>query len=318
MSGPVRGWRLAVGAALLALAVSPAYGQPQSADSNSGYVDSALISTLVRFRADAAYDDNVPDRAEFFYGKCGCFRVLGADPHAPGPPKLEKRVDYQDLSTYLELAATDRLSGFVEIPVRFLNPEVNNNAKGLSDINAGFKWAFLSSDDRVVTFQLRTYAPTGDAESGLGTGHASLEPAVLLFQRLTERLILEGELRDWIPIDGTDFAGDIVRYGVSLSYEACRTERLRACPVVEFVGWTILNGRQLPIPPNLPLTPQGFATTVIPAQEAGGETIVNAKLGLRLKFGESERTDLYVGYARALTGTFWYKDMMRLEYRLRF
>jgi hypothetical protein len=303
-------------AGFLTLAGSPAYGQRQTADSNSGYIDSALIGNLVRFRFDAAYDDNVPDRAEFFYGKCGCFRVLGADPRAPGPPKLEKNVDYQDLSAYLELAATERLSGFVEIPVRFLNPEVNDNKTGLADLNAGFKLAVLSAEDQVLTFQLRAYAPTGAPHQGLGTGHTSLEPGLLLFQRLTERLVFEGELRDWIPIGGTDFSGNVLRYGVGLSYEALRTDRLRVIPVAEFVGWSVLNGKQLPIPPNTVLTPQGFATQVIPAQDASGETIVNAKLGVRVKFGD--RSDFYAGYGRALTGTVWYKDIVRVEYRLAF
>jgi hypothetical protein len=316
LSEPVRWGRLVGFAALLALAGSPAYAQRQVADSNSGYVDSALIGTMVRFRADAAYDDNVPDRAEFFYGKCGCFRVLGVDPRAPGPPKLEKNVDYQDLSTYLEVAATDRLSGFIEVPYRFLNPQVNDNVSGISDINAGFKGAFVSGPDQVLTFQLRAYAPTGHADVGLGTGHASLEPALLCYERLTERLTFEGELRDWIPIGGTDFQGNVVRYGGALSYEVCHTERLRFVPVAELVGWTVLNGKELPIPPNQPLNAEGFAPTVIPAREAGGETIVNAKLGLRVKLGE--RGDVYMGYGRALTGTVWYKDMLRLEFRRAF
>jgi hypothetical protein len=73
---------------------------------------------------------------------------------------------------------------------------------------------------------------------------------------------------------------------------------------------------QLPIPPELPLTPRGFAYDIIPAQDAGDETILNAKLGVRVKF--ADRSDLYVGYGRALTGTVWYKDMLRVEYRLAF
>src|SRR5207249_3391371 len=125
---------------------------------------------------------------------------LGADPRAAGPPRLEKNVDYQELSAYLEVAATERLSGFVEIPSRFINPEVNINAGGLGDINAGFKWAFVARDDQVLTFQLRTFAPSGDAHHGLGNDHVSLEPALLIFQRLGDRLLLQGELRDWIPI----------------------------------------------------------------------------------------------------------------------
>src|SRR6266849_4574484 len=157
-----------------------------------GYIDPAIPLTQFRLRYDAAYRDNRPDRAEFLFPKCGCFKAPGVN--APGPPLAETRVDYQDISSYLEYAPCKTFSGFVEIPVRFLNPEVNDNTSGLADINAGFKWAFLYEQGTVATFQFRTYMPTGDAFKGLGTDHVSLEPALLFCQRLTDRLDLEGEL----------------------------------------------------------------------------------------------------------------------------
>ena len=280
-----------------------------------GYLDNAIPKTMFRLRFDAAYGDNVPDRAEFFYAKCGCFRVAGLDPRAEGPPELEKNVDYQELSGYLEVAVTDRLSAFLEIPTRFINPQVNIDDGGLSDINAGFKWAFIYRDNLVMSFQLRTYAPTGDANHGLGTGHVTLEPALLSDQRLGDRWTLQGELRDWIPVGGSDFAGNVLRYGVGLGYDVYRCRNLCITPVTEFVGWTILSGQQLEVPPNVPLTAQGLAPpgVNIPATSAAGETIVNAKVGVRTYFGHGN--DLYIGYGRALTGTVWYKDILTLEYR---
>ncbi len=268
-----------------------------------GYIDPAIPMTQFRLRYDAAYRDNRPDRAEFFYPKCGCFKIAGLDPRAPGPPLPETRVDYQDLSSYLEYAPTERLSGFVEIPVRWLNPVVNDNTSGLADINAGFKWAFIYNHDQVASFQFRTYAPTGDAFKGLGTDHVSLEPALLLFQRLTDRLNFEGELRDWIPIGGTDFAGNVIRYGVGLDYRIYDNDSLRIAPVAEFVGWTVLSGKEFANPPGVIL-------------DATGDTIVNAKIGARFWFGS--HSDIYIGYGRALTGAVWYKDIVRAEYRLVF
>ncbi len=47
-----------------------------------GYVDDALIQSNVRIRFDAATGNTVPDRAEFFYAKCGCYR--GLPPTSPG------------------------------------------------------------------------------------------------------------------------------------------------------------------------------------------------------------------------------------------
>ena len=66
---------------------------------------------------------------------------------------------------------------FAEVPVRFLNPTLVSNYKGFSDVNVGFKYAFVAEPDRFYTFQTRLYAPTGASDRGLGTGHATIEPA---------------------------------------------------------------------------------------------------------------------------------------------
>ena len=76
----------------------------------------------------------------------------------------------------------------------------------------------------------------------------------------------------------------------------------------EFVGWTILDGRMLVIPdPNVP--------TQLTVEDTDGVTIFNSKVGVRVFRG---RTDFYVGYGRALTGSTWYKDILRVEYRFAF
>src|SRR5262245_28156910 len=111
-------------------------------------------------------------------------------------------------------------------------------------MNADFKWAFLSVDDLVATFQLRTYIPTGPSTRGLGTNHVSLEPALLFYVPLAERLVMEAEIRDWIPIGGTDFQGNVIRYGIGMSYGIYEAPSLRIRPVAEFVGWTVLDGKE--------------------------------------------------------------------------
>src|SRR5262249_18553270 len=156
---------------------------------NAGYIDSAIPFTNFRLRYDSAYGNNRPDRAEFFYAKCGCFRP--ADPNAPGPRLAETNVDYQDIRSYLEVAFGNRASVFAEVPVRFLNPDQNATPAGLADMNAGFKVALLYDPNRVVSAQLRTYIPTGAASHGLGTHHVSLEPSLLVYQKLSERLLFE-------------------------------------------------------------------------------------------------------------------------------
>jgi hypothetical protein len=262
-----------------------------------GYIDSAIPVTQFRLRYDAAYNDNRPDRAEFFYAKCGCF------PGAPGPPLRETRVDYQDISGYLEIAPGPLFSGFVDVPFRFLNPEQNNNTEGFADMFAGFKAVLLTDYHQWLTFQFRTAIPTGAASRGLGTHHVSLEPALLYYGRLGDRLRVEGEFRDWIPVGGTDFAGNILRYGVGVGYDAYRTPNLCVTPVVELVGWTVLSGKEL----------DGLTNATL---DAAGDTIVNAKFGVRAYMGQN--STFYVGYGRALTGAVWYKDIFRVEYAVHF
>jgi hypothetical protein len=317
---PRRTWKILLVLAASAWSAGGALAQPAStaesggeggpviADSTVGYIDSAIPGNQLRLRFDAGYNSNVPNRGAFFYQR---------SPESPGD-RPETRVDYQEFSAYGEVALNRRFSAFVEVPVRLLNPEIDDNAKGLGDMNFGFKWAFLYEDDNVLTFQLRTYLPTGDGTVGLGTSHVSLEPALLGYHRVNERLSTEGELRLWIPIGDTpfevgsvsggsaNFASTVVRYGVGVHYDVVRTPRLIVSPVAEVVGWTFLDGKKTIALPSGPGVDQS----------ASGDTIVNLKLGSRFKV--PDLGDLYIGYGRALTGERMYRDILRAELRFVF
>ncbi len=281
-------------------------------DAVGGYMDSPIVGNQFRFRVDAAYDNFVPDRAEFFYAKCGCFATLPRqdplfDPRAVGPPLPEEAVDYQDLSTYLEFAPFQRLSFFVEAPVRFIDPVVNANEAGIADVNTGFKYALISRPGRYLTFQMRAYAPSGNPFDGLGTNNVNLEPGFLALRRFGDRLWLQGEVRHWIPIEGTDFAGNVLRYGMGFGFDlyrscnsCCGCRGLRITPVTEVVGWSVMGGKKLE-------RGQVF--------DAEGDTIVNVKVGTRVTWG---RNSIYGGYGHAVTHDTWYRDIARLEYRWAF
>ena len=310
----------------------PVACRAETDDSNTGYIDNANIGTPIRFRFDAAYGADAPDRAEFFYGKCGCFRSLSpGDPHAPGPAALETNVDFQDIRMDLEVALNLRWSVFAELPVRLLNPQVNENTAGLADLRVGFKYAFWLTPDSVMTFQLRNYIPTGDALSGLGTDHFSIEPGLLHFHRFSDRLTFESELRPWIPIGGSSvagvttnnplppdpgdhFGGVVLRYGVGLGYDVLRLEEtgFRVTPVVEIVGWQLLGGYE-----TLALSGLGLGLGAGPnAKESEGISIVNLKGGLRFSFGNGN--SLSVSYGTALTDDIWYDEIVRFEFRRAF
>jgi len=281
----------------LAPLVSAALGDASIAVSAPGYLDFALPMNQIRLRYDTAYNMNRPDRAEFFYGKCGCFGG-----NAPGPILPERTVDSQEPSLYVEVAPTERFSVFIDVPFRMINPDVNDNATGLGDMRLGFKYAMLYSQEQILTFQLRGFLPTADARRGLGTSHYTIEPALLYYRNLSDKLTFYAELADWIPIDGTDFAGNVLMYGAGLGYTAYNSGNFRIMPIAEVLGWSVLGGQELN--PN-----SGTAVS------AYGDTIVNGKLGVR---AGGQRQDFYIGYGRALTGEQWYQDIWRFEYRFKF
>jgi hypothetical protein len=270
---------------------------PIVSDSGAGYIDNAIVGHVFRFRYDASYNNPQPGRAEFFWPVAGGF--------GPGPGP-DPSVDYQDFSAYLELLMLPRLSVFIEAPARLLNPELRDNTAGLGDSNIGFKYALSQDSCSTITAQFRVYLPTGDGDRGLGTDHASLEPALLHYRRLSQRMAFFAELRDWIAVGGTpNFAGNVLRYGLGTSYQLNDCDACRPLSAVfEVVGWTVLEGAT-------------GITTFPPLQtqftSAVGDTIVNAKVGLRWQL--TPDTDLYAGYGHALTHETWYEDNFRIELR---
>jgi hypothetical protein len=281
---------------------------PVVSNSTVGYVDSAIPGDQVRFRFETAYDNTAPSRGEFFYAR---------SPNFPRQ-RAESKVDYQEFSAYVEKALSEQVSVFGQVPYRFINPTVDQNANGFSDINFGVKWAFYRDDSTLFSFQLRGYAPTGNGDLGLGTSHFSLEPALLGFSQLTDQLRTEGEVRLLVPITSTpavagavsggssDFASTVLRLGVGLSYDVYQGEQFTVTPVAEAVTWVFLNGKKTLDTLN------GTGVDV----SAAGDTVVNLKFGARFKWNDVG--DLYVGYGRSVTGERLYRDIYRVELRFPF
>jgi hypothetical protein len=286
-----------------------------------GYIDDAVVSTKLRVRFETGFDNDVPDRAEFFYAKCGCYAGLPPshpfyDPEAPGPgPAAASLLDFQQAFVLGEVATSDRLSFFAEVPLRWIQPQTFvagtgdswDGQGGLGDLRAGVKVALLAEDDQAVTLQVRGFLPTGKAESGLGTNHASVEPAVLMYHRVSDRASIESQAGFWAPLGGSDgvpidspdgFAGSIFFYGIGPAVEVYRGPRVRFAPVVELVGWHVLGGFQSI------------------GEEAGGTDIVNLKFGARVSWDDAG--SIYAGWGRALTDAHWYHDIFRFEYRRTF
>ncbi len=228
-------------------------------DGNAGYIDLAIPGNQVRMIFDSGYDLNRPTRNEFFYAKRG--------PDGPGLPLPESSIDYQDAQIYMEQLVSEDVSAFIQLGSRSLDPEINENSTGLSDMQLGIKAALVSSPDMVLSGQLRVSVPTGDADRGLGTHNTNIEPGLLLFAPVDDKLAVLGELRYWIPVDGTDFAGPVLRYGIGTQYKLYESESTKIVPIIELVGWTAFDG----------LTISPAPASVL--EDADGDTIINLKAG---------------------------------------
>ncbi len=122
--------------------------------------------------------------------------------------------------------------------------------------------------------------------------------------RISQALTLEGQAGYWVSLGGTDFAGDVFKYGVGLTYGGRSANAIQLMPVAEIVGWTVTGGREL-----VPAAPGIFLS-----ESAAGDTIINGCLGLRFTLGQN--ADIYAGYSRCFLGQPWFRDMIRLEFRL--
>jgi hypothetical protein len=309
--------------------------KPKIPGSMVGYIDDAIIASQVRIRFDAAFHDNAPDRAEFFYAQ---YNGL----NGPGPRSVVADLNFQQLYLHGEYALKKRLSFFAEVPVRWIQPQrtvanvanqgppfANVNSAGLSDLAAGFKLAALASSNQYLTFQFQAYFPSGNASTGLGTHHYSIEPALLYYRRLSDRVALEAQVGDSHPIGGSfcpqpcittsseapppasgGFAGDVFFYGVGPSYVLYRGDHVQIAPVIELVGWRVLGGLQTNCVPSVLdcLNQEGAS--------ADGTNIVNLKVGARTMVGA--HNSLYIGYGHQLAHAVWYKEIVRIEYRYAF
>jgi hypothetical protein len=323
----------------LAFGAGAGAGSIASLASVGGYIDSAIIRTRFQLQYDRVTGGN-SDRAEFLYGAYNTnVTQLGisnnGDVDGPSLVAIDSLAYHQGMA-YLEYALSDYFSIFVEAGYQ------DNNIRGVAltdadsgitgdlsdagfaDMNAGVRYGWIADCDRWVTLQLKVFAPTGNESNALGTGHASIQPGIL-FQRNLDQLTVFGELHDWIstsdvtfdadddssPIDGDNFSGNVLRYGIGVAYTAwedccccCDSRNLQL--VAEFVGWTVLDGLRTIVDTT---DPDAIETTVVDAE---GDTIVNGKFGIRYTSGPHS---IYAGYGLNLTSDRWYSDIVRVQYQ---
>jgi hypothetical protein len=277
-----------------------------------GYIDDSTVQSQVRVRFDAGFNDPRPDRAEYFYAGSCC--------PADANQAVQRTLNFQQLYMSGEYAPIKRFSIFTTIPYRWIQPiyipapntvQPISSGGGIGDVQAGVKLGIVASDSRQLTFQFRSYFPSGDGAAGFGTNHYSIEPMLLYYQHLSDHVAIESEFGDTHPIGGTtyysgttpptpqNFAGDVLMYGVGPSYRLIDRDTFHLTPVLELVAWHVFGGLQT-----------GNDNVV---QSAAGINVFNMKLGARASFGNGN--SIYAGYGRGITSDIWYRNLLRIEYR---
>jgi hypothetical protein len=257
------------------------------------FQDSPRPVTQTRIRWDSAFRYTFPDTAEYFWARTGSGNK--------GPANASPSLKYNDLTLYQEIAAKGA-SAFVEMVYRSLDPVGNPGEAGLGDMNVGVKTVLLDRDLILVSMQIRTFIPSGNFTTGLGTGHVSLEPSLLSALRITPTTYLQTQFAEWIPLGGTSgFEGSTFHYHFSLNQNLCHHDYLNVVGTLELNGFSYRGEFTDP--------DTGVATPL------SGFNYVNIGPGVRVQF--CEQVDIGVGAAFGLThhGP---GQIYRTELRIRF
>jgi hypothetical protein len=312
------------------------FGKTRISRDDTGYIESAFIQSLVRFRFDAAFDDRNIDLANYFY--------------SAGLANQVAKLNFREYQVKIEYAFGRRLSAFIDTPIRTLAPQAsfqcqpectaqsqtqtvipaaNTAFSGLSDVKVGLKVGLLNRPNEQLTFQLSASIPTGNNDKGLGTGHATIEPYLLYARSLNAKANVFGEFGDSHPFSNAqsfvfdptrstteqNFAADVLNYGLGASYALRQQSRVRITPVLELVGWKVTGGLASIVAPGPTGQPVVY---VVPPNSAPafGSNIVNLKGGWRTFWGEHH--SIYTGVGVELSHAGWYREILRIEYRYRF
>lgn len=270
----------------------------------SFFVDPARPRTQKRLRWDHAYSFWFPDRSEYFWARS--FRGPGPQARIPvtksGRPVYgERMLNYDQLYVYIE-AALPRFGFFTEIPYRSTSPDLTAHHAGFADMNIGTKSLLLDCDLLQLTLQFKTYLPIGSVSDGLGNGHVSLEPSLLMAAHLAPHTYLQGQLAEWVPLGGDpDYAGAILHYHLSLNHLLWQV--LPDVPLIgtlEFNGWSFQDG--------------AYTAPILGPKNSSGDSYLSLGPGLRMSV--CDFIDFGVGTAFALDSPNWGDPLIRSEIRI--
>jgi hypothetical protein len=304
------------------------------------FVDAARPVTQMRLRYEHDWNIRNPDRGEFFWaapnfaaGKTNPGPVQLIGPAGPcarsgfgkGQGCAPDSVDADELFLYSE-AGTGRFSAFVEMSYESLDPTdspafIENgfgaccHRSGFGDMNVGTKAMLLDCQLVQLSFQFKTFIPTGAFTKGLGTGHVSLEPSFLLGLCLTHDCYLQAQFSYWIPIGGDDlYMSDVFHNHLSINHVLCRPcTGVEVVGTLEFNDWWFLSGAYTQTA-FLIRDANGVPSPVLGT--GGGSNIFSAGPGIRVFI--CDKIDFGVGSAINFGGDRLAEDVVRAEFRWRF
>jgi hypothetical protein len=213
-------------------------------------------------------------------------------------------------------AATDRAGVFVEVPYRETDPETAAispgpacGASNFADMNVGFKALILDCELLQFGTQFKMYIPVGNFTVGIGTGHISLEPALLATVKLTPSCYLQAESAYWISVGGDSlYQGNVWHNHVSVNHVLwCPCHDFQVIGTAEVNEWSVIGGNY---------TDTDILLNGKPVPVSGTATMVSMGPGIRAVL--CDKIDAGVGSAFAVTGERWTRELIRAEFRLRF
>lgn len=264
------------------------------------YVDGARPATMTRLRWDSGIGLILPDRAEYFWAR--------ADGKGLGPaPRTgfagERRVNYNDLVMITE-AAVGGFSMISELSYRSLETQDTPGGAGFGDMAIGTKSLLCDCELFQIAYQFKTYLPTGQSRKGLGNGHVSLEPSVILGVQISEDCFFQGQVCQWIPLGGDPgYDGSVLHYHASFNGVLCRPVRdLSVIGTMEFNGYSFQSG--------------SYTDPIYGQRPANGATYFSLGPGFRVAF--CNKLDFGFGTAFAVTDPHFAETQIRSEFRYRY
>ncbi len=264
------------------------------------FVDAARPVSQQRLRWDAGLGMAYPDRAEYFWARADG-NSIGPSPDAPW--LAVRSLNYHDLNMYTE-TSSGKFSFFINQPYRSVYPTDTGHGAGFAPMDLGTKSLLFDCELLQIAFQFRTYLPIGNTTKGLGNGHTSLEPSLIIGLSWSPEMYLQGQIAEWIPLGGdTDYAGAILHYHLSINRVLFRLlPDVPMIATIEMNSWSFQDG--------------AYTDPVFGQRQANGHTYMSLGPGIRMSV--CDKVDFGVGSAFSLTSDNFADQLFRTEFRLRY